>query len=169
MRLSKKIYIWFIIVSLLMVVFMCLVHECGHILFCLLSGGKIFEVGYAESSFGGLFYVSTKYPNQTARVIGALGGSLFECVIAFIICKIIWKTRRGVVLFFGCALSFVSACVYWSISPLIEFGDGYNFAMATNTDFMLMSTLGFVWTGITCFLVYFYWLRLMDETDFFGK
>jgi hypothetical protein len=161
----KKKRIWFIkfiIATISMFVLMGLVHESGHILFCMLSGGKTLEVGYKDSCVGGVFYVYNQYPNRTSRAIGAIGGSLFECIIAFIICKIIWKTERGKIFFFGCGFSFISSCFCWGISPLIKFGDGHNFIMATNINPVLISVLGFIGMGISCIIWLFYWFTIYE-------
>lgn len=165
--MNKKL-IWFMMATVSIVFLMCLIHESGHIIFCLLSGGKVLGGGYKESSIViGILYVQVQTPNQTARAISTIGGSLFECIIALIICKIIWKTEKGVVFFFGCGFSFVSQCLYWGISPLIKFGDAYNFAVATNTNLILISIIGFIGAGISVIVVFFYWFELADKTEFF--
>lgn len=166
---NKKMCIWcicFLISTFSMAILMALIHESGHILFCMLSGGRTLEVGYMDSCVGGVFYVHNQYPNQTSRAIGAIGGNLFECIISFIICKIIWKTEKGKIFFFGVGFSFVSGCFYWGISPLIGFGDAYNFIEATNINPILVSVLGFTGMIINGILLYFYFFKLMDKNGF---
>jgi hypothetical protein len=140
---------------------MGLIHEFGHILFCIISGGTPLKLGASDEYFG-VMHVTSYYPNQTSRLIGCIGGSLFECSIALILCRIIWKKRKGIKFFFGIGCSFPFQCLYWGLSPIIQYGDGYNFCIITNTPFILISLIGLTSSVIAFILLYYYHFQIFE-------
>ena len=153
------------IATIIISTFFILFHECGHILFFMLLGGKFLEAGFKDGFLGGI-YVNNSYPNQTARTFGIIGGSLAVIIVAFILCKIIWNTEKGVVFFYGSGQYICLELLYWGISPLIQYGDAYNFSCATGIDGIILSNI-FLLLGIDGYFINFhYWIKLMKRTNF---
>lgn len=124
-----KIIRFYILTFIIIAFFLSIVHESGHIIFCCLVGGKTLLTGVKDEMLG-ILYVENQYPNQFARGIGALGGSLFDCIVILIILCLIKFTEKGEKMKLALFLTLWVESCYWIISILLGFGDAWNYSQA---------------------------------------
>lgn len=155
MREKKGYWIIFLFPIFYMIFFLFIfLHEVGHFIMIILTNTKFYRFGTNDLGFA-VFHESV---DGIKGAIISLGGILMSSIVLFPLLCITIK-KKSLVFSIPITLYLFLEYFYFGLSPIIKFGDSYNYCNSLNISYLYIIVFGF----FVCFLLFILILFLIKK------